>query len=145
MIVTFDSDGQHRPEDISALINPVRAGRCDVALASRFLSTESQVPAMRRMVLRLGILFTRLVSKIRVTDTHNGLRAMSRRAAQGIRIEQDRMAHASEILAEIARLQLRFVEVPVRIVYTDYSTRKGQRSTGALRIVWDLLVGGAQR
>jgi hypothetical protein len=99
------------------------------------------VPFGRKLTLKLGVLFTRLISGIRVTDTHNGLRALSRRAAEQIRIRQDRMAHASEILDEIARLRLRYVEVPTRILYTDYSRQKGQRSSAALRIVWDFLIG----
>jgi glycosyltransferase involved in cell wall biosynthesis len=79
VIVTFDSDGQHRLEDVEALIAPIRDGRCDVTLGSRFLLGESRVPVARKLVLKLGVLFTRVVSGIRVTDAHNGLRAMSRR------------------------------------------------------------------
>jgi glycosyltransferase involved in cell wall biosynthesis len=145
IVVTFDSDGQHRVEDIDALILPIVEGRCDVALGSRFLAHRSHVPLTRKAVLKLGVLFTRLVSRICVTDTHNGLRAFSRRAAAGIHLYQDRMAHASEILEEIGRLRLPYVEVPVQIVYTEYSMHKGQKSSGAFRIVWDLLVGRAQR
>lgn len=145
VIVTFDSDGQHQLEDVPALIAPVCEGRCDVALGSRFLHPETNVPAMRKLTLKLGVVFTRLISRIKVTDTHNGLRALSRQAAQRIQIHQDRMAHASEILDEIGRLKLRFVEVPTRISYTEYSRRKGQRSSAAFRIVWDFLVGRAGR
>lgn len=141
IIVTFDSDGQHRLEDVEALIEPVRSGQYDVALGSRFLNTETQIPPMRRLTLKLGVLFTRVVSQIKVTDTHNGLRALSRKAAEQIQIRQDRMAHASEILDEISRLKLRFREVPTRILYTDYSKAKGQRSSAAFRIVWDFLIG----
>ncbi len=145
LIVTFDSDGQHRLEDVDRLMAPVLAGHCDVALGSRFLQDESNVPFMRRLTLKLGVLFTRFVSGIRVTDTHNGFRALSRKAAEQIQIRQDRMAHASEILDEISRLKLRFQEVPTTIVYTDYSKRKGQRSSAAFRIAWDFLIGKSSR
>jgi len=141
VIVTFDSDGQHRLEDVEALLAPVLGGDCDVSLGSRFLAGDSAVPFMRKLILKLGVLFTRLISGLRVTDTHNGLRALSRRAAEQIQIRQDRMAHASEILDEIARLKLRYLEVPTRVLYTDYSIQKGQRSSAALRIVWDFLIG----
>ena len=141
IIVTFDSDGQHQLEDVEKLIAPVRDGKTDVALGSRFLHAENHVPLMRKITLKLGIVFTRLVSQIRVTDTHNGLRAFSRKAAAEIQIRQDRMAHASEILDEIGRLKLRYCEVPTRIVYTEYSKYKGQRSSAAFRIVWDFLIG----
>lgn len=141
IIVTFDSDGQHQLEDVEPLIAPVLAGRCDVALGSRFLDKGSRVPFMRKMTLKFGVFFTRLVSRIKVTDTHNGLRALSRKAAEQIQIRQDRMAHASEILDEIARLKLHFCEVPTRVIYTEYSRAKGQRSSAAFHIVWEFLIG----
>jgi polyprenyl-phospho-N-acetylgalactosaminyl synthase len=144
IIVTFDSDGQHQLEDVDALIAPVQEDRCDIALGSRFLHPETKVPPMRKMTLKLGVIFTRLVSRIQVTDTHNGLRAFSRKAAEQIRIRQDRMAHASEILDEIGRLKLRYREVPTRIVYSNYSQAKGQRSSAAFRIVWDFLIGKSE-
>jgi glycosyltransferase involved in cell wall biosynthesis len=145
IIVTFDSDGQHQLEDVDAMIAEVLEGRCDVALGSRFLRGDSNVPLIRKLTLKLGVLFTRLFSNVKVTDTHNGLRVLSRRAAELIRIRQDRMAHASEILDEIGRLKLRYCELPMRIVYTDYSLRKGQRSSAAFQIAWDFLIGKARK
>jgi glycosyltransferase involved in cell wall biosynthesis len=140
-IVTFDSDGQHRVEDVEALLKPVLSGESDVALGSRFLKGDAEIPFARRLTLKLGVLFTRVISGIKVTDTHNGFRVLSRRAAEQIRIRQDRMAHASEILDEIARLKLRYVEVPTLILYTEYSMKKGQKSSAALTIVKDFLIG----
>ena len=78
---------------------------------------------------------------MRTAEGHNGLRALSRHTAQQIRIRPDRMAHASEILDEVARLKLRYLEVPTRILYTEYARQKGQRSSAAFRIVWDFLIG----
>ncbi|MFN2443258.1 MAG: glycosyltransferase family 2 protein [Thermoanaerobaculia bacterium] len=139
-IVTFDADGQHRAEDVAGILAPLLRGESDVTLGSRFLG-PNEVPWIRRVVLKTGIVFTRLVSGIRVTDTHNGLRGFSRQAAATIDIRLDRMAHASEILDQIARSGLRWVEVPVEISYTDYSRTKGQSSLGGLRVVWDFLLG----
>jgi polyprenyl-phospho-N-acetylgalactosaminyl synthase len=139
-IVTFDADGQHRVEDISRLLAALEGGY-DVALGSRFLGDGGVVPWGRRIVLKLGVLFTRVVSGLRVTDTHNGLRALSRHAAETIEIRQDRMAHASEILDEIARHELRCREVPTRVEYTAYSRGKGQHSSAAFLIALDFLVG----
>jgi polyprenyl-phospho-N-acetylgalactosaminyl synthase len=139
-VITFDADGQHQAEDVDALLEPLRAGRAEVTLGSRFLG-QSTVPPARRLLLRLATIFTRAASGVAVTDTHNGLRGFTREAAARIEIRQDRMAHASEILDEIRRLELRFVEVPVSIHYSDYSRRKGQSSLGAFRVLWDYLLG----
>jgi polyprenyl-phospho-N-acetylgalactosaminyl synthase len=140
-IVTFDSDGQHRAEDIPLLLEPLRSGAADVALGSRFLGTTEQMPARRRMLLRLAILFTRFASGVHFTDTHNGLRAFTRAAAARIELTMDRMAHASELLDQIVAARLRHVEVPVHVRYSDYSRAKGQRSSGAIRVLLDYVQG----
>lgn len=141
IIVTFDADGQHAADEIARLVDPVRAGQADVVLGSRFLGDAVGLPLARRIVLKLGVLFTRVFSRIAVTDTHNGFRALSRAAAQSICITQDRMAHASEILDQIRELGLRYREVPVTIRYTTSTLAKGQSSWNALRIVGQLLLG----
>jgi glycosyltransferase involved in cell wall biosynthesis len=141
ILVTFDADGQHCTDEVAALIEPVRSGRADVALGSRFLGRTIGLRFSRWLVLKLGVLFTRVVSGIRVSDTHNGFRALSRRAAERIRISQDRMAHASEILDRIRQENLTFCEVPVTIRYTAETMRKGQSSWNALKIASQLLLG----
>jgi len=140
-IVTFDADGQHCTEDLDNLLEPVLSGRADMALGSRFLGKAIGLRRSRWLVLKLGVLFTRLVSGIRVSDTHNGLRAFSRRAAQRVRITQDRMAHASEILDRIRQEGLRYCEVPVTIRYSAATMAKGQSSWNALKIAGEFLLG----
>ena len=141
VIVTFDADGQHSYDEIPNVIAPVEAGEADVALGSRFLGKTIDMPKMRKWVLKAGILFTRVVSRIKVTDVHNGFRAFSRDAAQRIRITQNRMAHASEILDQIRNAGLRFKEVPVTIRYSAETMAKGQSSWNAVRIAFQLLLG----
>jgi len=140
-VVTFDADGQHRIEDIAALLEPVIRGECDITLGSRFLGGADDIPWGRRMLLRSGVRFTRVFNRVRVTDTHNGLRAFSRRAAERIHLRLDRMAHASELLDQVRASGFAFREVPVRIRYTAYSLRKGQSARGAIRIVFHYLLG----
>ncbi len=140
-IVTFDSDGQHAPEDVDALLAPLLAGRADVVLGSRFLRDQHGVPFIRKAVLAAAVVFTRAASGARVTDTHNGLRAFTRASASKLDIRLDRMAHASEILDQVVRHGFRFEEVPVNVRYTEYSRRKGQSSLAALRILADYVLG----
>ncbi len=140
IIVTFDADGQHRVEDIPALIKPVVDGEVDVALGSRFLKGGSDVPFFRKITLKIGILVVWLFYGIKLTDVHNGFRALSRKAAEQIEITMNRMEHASEILSEIKKKHLRYVEVPVVIKYTKYSQEHGQSSWNALKIFYKMLV-----
>jgi len=141
VVVTFDSDGQHDPADIPAVVAPLLAGDADVTLGSRFLGRTVGMPFTRWAVLKLAVAFTRVVSRVRVTDTHNGLRGFTRAAAAAVRIRQDRMSHASEIFDEIRRLGLRYREVPVTVRYTAATLAKGQSSLNAVRVAWQFLVG----
>ncbi|MAG29467.1 MAG: family 2 glycosyl transferase [Deltaproteobacteria bacterium] len=145
IIVTFDADGQHDARDIARLVQPIAAGEVDATLGSRFLEPGSNVPLARRLLLSGGILFTWLTSGVRLTDTHNGLRAFSREAAGALEIRMDRMAHASEFVEKLHRSGLHYREVPVRIRYTRYSLAKGQQASGALGIVRDYLMGRIAR
>src|SRR5262245_52738962 len=138
VIVTFDADGQHRATDIVRLVEALHIHRADFALGSRFLGSAVNMPALRRTLLRAATLFTRVATGLAVTDAHNGLRAMTRRGAQCIHLRQNRMAHASEILSQIAASGFKFVEVPVTIEYNIYSLAKGQRLGDALIILLDL-------
>jgi glycosyltransferase involved in cell wall biosynthesis len=139
-IVTFDADGQHRPQDIRELLRSLGAQQADFALGSRFLGGAEGIPRSRRIILRMGVIFTRMLSGVALTDTHNGLRAMTRRGAERIRITFNRMEHASELIDQVARSGLKFVEVPVHIRYSAASLTKGQRTSAALGLGLRLLL-----
>lgn len=139
-VVTFDADGQHRPEDAATMLALLTEADAQVALGSRFLGSTEAMPTARRWLLRAATLFTRITTGLKVTDAHNGLRVLRADAAATLRIRQNRMAHASEILEEIARHELRYIEAPVVIRYTDYSKAKGQSGFGAFNILLDLLL-----
>jgi glycosyltransferase involved in cell wall biosynthesis len=146
-VVTFDADGQHDVADIVHLLAPIREGRAHIVLGSRFLEAQrrEKIPFGRRIVLFFAVVFTRLTARARLTDAHNGLRAFSRFAAERIDLQLDRMAHASEIVDQVVSSGLPYVEVPVRIRYTAYSIRKGQRSSAAFRVAFDYLMARLTR
>lgn len=140
-VVTFDADGQHRVEDISPLVSRIRDDGFDIALGSRFLTAESrrEVPLFRRSLLYCAVFFTRRLTELDISDTHNGLRAIRGGILGRFRLQHAGMAHASEILTLTAELDLHYVEVPVTVLYTAYSRRKGQGLLNFLIILWDLL------
>jgi glycosyltransferase involved in cell wall biosynthesis len=144
-IVTFDADGQHCASDILTLLTALGEGEADFVLGSRFLGAAEGIPRSRKLLLRLGILFTRAFSGVWLSDTHNGLKAMTRRGAETVRLTFNGMEHASELLDQIARSGLRSVEAPVRIRYTSHSIGKGQRTSAALGLGLRLLLSRVTR
>jgi glycosyltransferase involved in cell wall biosynthesis len=144
-VVTFDADGQHRPEDIPALLAPICAGSADVALGTRFHKNALKVPLFRKFSLQLAVVFTRIISGLRLTDAHNGLRAFSAKSLEKIDFHKNGMAAASEILDEIARHKLVYSEVPVVISYTPYSVQKGQSTFRKIMLGLDFIGGKITR
>lgn len=140
MLVTFDADGQHDPDDIKALSDCMAVSGADVVLGSRFLGSTIGMTGVRRILLKAAVSFTRLTTGLSLTDAHNGLRLLNRKAASVIHLKQNRMAHASEILEQIASSRLSYMECPVTIRYTDYSKAKGQSGLNSVNIVLDLVL-----
>lgn len=139
-VVTFDADGQHDPVDALAMLEAARTDGVHVVLGSRTLGVAHGQPILRRALLRLALTFTRATTGLALSDSHNGLRVLSREAVQVLRLRQRGMAHASELLMAIAGSGLSWVEHPVNISYTEYSLSKGQSNLNAFNVLYDLTV-----
>lgn len=138
-VITFDADGQHQISDAAEMVERLRAEQLDVVIGSRFLDKRTQLAPVRRLVLRLAVVFTRLTTGMRLTDSHNGLRVIGRPLLEKINLRQNRMAHASEILDQIGASKAKLAEHPTHIVYTDYSKSKGQSLLNSVNILVELL------
>lgn len=141
IVITFDADGQHDVNDLELLLGPIRRREADITLGSRFLTRDQQAPpAVRKWILKLARLINGILTGIWLSDAHNGLRAMNRKALDTILLRENRMAHASELLYHIRKNKLRYQEIPVNIRYTTYSRKKGQTSTDSIKILFDLVL-----
>jgi glycosyltransferase involved in cell wall biosynthesis len=140
-IITFDGDGQHDATDIPTLLNPLLNENIDITLASRFLKKGSHnAPAGRSAVLKFSRWINYLFTGLYLSDSHNGLRAMTRSAAQQFDLKENRMAHATEVLLAIKKKKLKYREVPATVIYTEYSKKKGQSIFNSIKIFFDLVL-----
>lgn len=138
-VIHFDADGQHDAHHISRMLAALN--EADVVLGSRFLA-GAETPGMsigRKRLLVLARIFQNLLTGVRLTDAHCGFRALNRKALNLIRLRESGMAHATEIIVEIRRHDLKVKEVPVRIAYSDYSKAKGQSAFNAFQIIATLI------
>lgn len=139
--VTYDADGQHRIEDVETMLAYIRKHPVDIVLGSRFLGKAENISLVKKLILKLAIKFSNVSSGVKLTDTHNGLRVFNRTVAEGLKLQMADFAHASEIIDRIAEKQYSYKEVPVTIIYTDYSRSKGQSIINAVNIGFDVLIG----
>lgn len=139
-IVTFDADGQHRVVDAVAMLETARRDGVAIVFGSRFLDDRTKPGVLKRIVLKTAVWVTNMTTGLTLTDAHNGLRVMRRDAASGVHLTQDRMAHATEIVLQLGRTGLPWVEYPVEVIYSDYSKAKGQSLLNSVNILVDLVV-----
>lgn len=139
-VVTFDADGQHQVDDVEQMLVKAREEGLDVVFGSRFLDDRTQSGFLKKIVLRLAVAYTNVTTRTRLTDAHNGLRVISRDVVSQLNITQNRMAHASELVAQIGGLKVRYGESAVHVLYTDYSRAKGQSLWNAVNILVELMM-----
>lgn len=138
-LVTFDADGQHQVSDAEAMVARARGDDVAIVFGSRFLDERTKAGWAKRIVLKTAVWVTNQSTGLKLTDAHNGLRVIRRDAAAGVRLNQNRMAHASEIVLQLGRTRLPWAEHPVHVLYTDYSKSKGQSLLNAVNILVDLV------
>lgn len=136
-VITFDADGQHDVEDIKKVEWYLKTHEdVDVLLWSRFKwKKQKSMPLSRKIILKLWIVFTYLLSNISLSDAHNGFRVFRNKTIHQIYLTQDDMSYASELIDIISLKNITFKEIPVNIKYTQYSLAKWQKNSNAIKIV----------
>ena len=138
--VTFDSDGQHQVANIESVLTPVIKDQADIVFGTRFQDDLTKFTFLKRIILKLAVKYTQLSTGVALTDTHNGFRAFNRVSIEKIELNFPGMTHASEFVGKAGENNLRIKEVPVHVLYTKYSKRKGQSLWNAINILTDLFL-----
>lgn len=137
-VLDFDGDGQFDVLDIQPAMEKIKECKADVLFGSRFLEESSNMPLSKRYLIHpLGKIFNKIFFRVKLSDVHNGFRILNKKALEKIKITQDRMAHATEIPAQVFQSDLKWVEFPVKVLYREY----GQSGRGAIQIIKDLIFG----
>ena len=144
VIVTCDADGQHDPDDVPRLLEPITKGEADVVIGSRMLDPLG-MPYRRRLANWVANVATYLLFGGWATDSQSGLRAFSRQAAARMQITTRGMEVSSEIIAETVKNRLKCQEVPIKAIYTEYSLSKGQSFKVGLETLMRLILAKVQR
>jgi len=135
IIVTFDADGQHLAKDINNLVKPIIDNETEITLGNRFLNKMSNVPVFKKIILKLGAVLMFLMYGIISSDAHNGLKAISKKAASKIKIVSNGWEYRSEIIEEIKLKKIKYKEIPVTVKYSNYSIKKGQKIYNSFYII----------
>lgn len=123
IVVTLDADGQHMPEELPRVVEPVLAGEADIVIGSRYISRQSKVPRHRIWGHWFFNQLTHLSSGISASDSQSGYRAYSAAALDVLSFCSDGFSVESEMQFIAHEKGLRLKEVPITILYTDKPKR----------------------
>ncbi len=134
IVVTFDADGQHHHTDLLKVIKPIMNNSADIVIGSRFRD-KTKIPKSRKIINFAGNVATLMLFGVWTTDSQSGLRALSKKSLNTINLKGQRMEVSSEFFKEIKTNKLKFKEVPIKTIYTNYSISKGQPLSNSLNIL----------
>lgn len=131
--IQFDGDGQHDAQYINTLIEPIKQGKADVVIGSRFIEKEGfQSSAMRRLGINFLSGLIHLLSGVKVRDVTSGMRAVNKKmiALFAEQYAQDYPEPEAILASGIAGAKI--AEVPVKMK----ERMAGQSSIGAWSSVY---------
>ncbi len=136
-VLHFDGDGQFDVKDIKPAWQALKRAQADILFGSKFLTKQSQVPFFKKyFLLPIGKTVDSFFSGLKLKDLHNGFRILNKKALSCLRLEQNRMAHATEIPQLTKKFNLKYIEFPVKVIYHEY----GQSMFNSFNIIKDLLI-----
>lgn len=138
-IVTLDADEQHSPEDIPALLKPIKADEADIVFANRF-GQKNRIPFIRRLFNGIGNMITFAATGKWVSDSQCGFKVFGPKAVQEIELRMSGYEFCTEIVRECAQHHWRTAQVPAKVVYSEYTLAKGQSFANGIRTALRILL-----
>ncbi len=139
IMVTLDGDGQHDPNDIPSLIQPLLDNQADLVIGSRFLPLEhgnkSNTSSYRKFGVKTITRISNIISGSTLTDSQSGYRAYNKKALDSIHVTERGMGASTEIIFKAHNNDLLITEVPIEIRY-----RKGTSSQHPLYHGADVII-----
>jgi glycosyltransferase involved in cell wall biosynthesis len=124
ILVTFDSDGQHRISDIEKMIEPIQNKTADIVIGSRFTEDgKADMPRYRKMGIKVITNLVNSQTGKNITDSQSGFRSYSSEVLSKMNLSENGMGVSTEILIKANKQKLKIIEIPITILYEgDTST-----------------------
>jgi glycosyltransferase involved in cell wall biosynthesis len=138
ILVTIDGDGQHNPDEIPRLIQPISEGKADFVIGSRFMGIPSNMQRYRRFGIDLITWLFNVCSKTGITDSQSGFRAHSRKLLETVEIKESGFAFSIEVLEKSRKKGLAMVAVPISCIYHSDGSSMNPVLHG-LKVAWGVI------
>ncbi len=124
-IVTIDADTQHFPDDINPLLEAIIQHNAEVVIGSRFLKVND-IPLTRVFYNKIANVICYMATGIYLTDSQSGMKAFTAEFASSSKLYHNGFEFCIEIIRNIRKHKVRYVEIPIKVQYTEETLQKGQ-------------------
>jgi len=132
MLVTLDSDGQHRIEDVMPIVEPIIKNQADLVIGSRFLEgNQENIPKYRKAGIKMITKLANTSLEENVTDSQSGFRAYNKNILSEITPSERGMGVSNEILMKASKKGFKIAEVPIVVSYEGKTSTQHPISHGA--------------
>lgn len=137
-VVTLDADEQHDPKDIPAMLDALKTG-VDVVFANRF-GQRNNIPPIRRAFNAIGNIVTLAATGMWVSDSQCGYKAFGPKAVREIDLRMNGFEFCTEIVRECVQRKWKYAQVPVKVIYSEYTLAKGQSFANGVKTALKILL-----
>ena len=121
IIVTIDSDGSHRPEELPLLLAPILNDQADLVIGSRFLSNKPvSTKKLNEAGVRLFNFLIKAITRTEVSDSQSGYRVMKSEVLKNMSLKSGEYEIESEMLVKTAQNGFKVREVPISFEQRTY-------------------------
>jgi len=139
IVVWLDSDGQHNPDEIPLLLDPIVKGEADLVIGSRYLNeSKKEIPIYRRLGLWVLNKMTKMAASVEV-DSQSGFRAMNRKALESLDLNSDGYSIETDIIVKASERGIRLMEVPITVRYDVPNKHKKNPLTHGFGVLSDIV------
>jgi glycosyltransferase involved in cell wall biosynthesis len=138
VLVILDGDGQHKPEEIPHLVEPIADGKADMTIGSRLCTESSGVPGYRRCGIKIITWLFNFGSGIKVTDSQSGFRAYKSNVYKDFCLSEKGMSISIETLEAARRNGAVIREVPINCVY-HHSNMNSHDIKHGIEVAWGVV------
>ena len=142
VLVILDADGQHLPGEILQVTYPVLAGQADIVVGSRYKERKSKIPRHRELGHNFINFLVGMLAGMHISDSQSGYRAFSPKAVSTLSFQSNGFSVEAEMQFLAQEHNLRIVEVPITIRYSDKPKRSvlthGLAVLSGIVYLWEL-------
>jgi glycosyltransferase involved in cell wall biosynthesis len=142
LVVTLDSDGSHKPEEIPSVVRCIRQDRADFVIGTRFFNAvnKTKVPRVNRIGNKLFNNLIAFLTGVKISDSQSGFRAIKSSLIKRMKLRSRGYEVESEMLVKSLRMGAKVVEIPISF---DQRTIGGSRLDpirDGIRILYAVIV-----